>query len=153
MSLALQLCGIFAITQVKIGHAFLFPEFSEWPCLLQRISGTQLLPIQLLSHCSRRRLRPKPIVILHAAFCSPPTFGGTLFYSSWTAGLNGHEPHFQSGVFAGRAAACSHGVAGQPCLSFSLKKTSLCGTHTAAPSHCQALCSLYLPKRQKLSPS
>ena len=138
-----------------VGHA-LFPElcslWCEWSCLVATMAGTQLLPIQLLAQCSRRRLRPKSSILCTGPHL-PAMLGGTLqslpgaaFYSSWPAGHRGHELYFQCGLIAGRAAALVCGVPAQPRISSLLKKKCLCGTHTAVLSH-----SLHLPKRHKVS--
>ena len=77
-----------------------------------------------------------PQSLWHATFCS-----------SCTAGLSGNTLHFHYGFFVGRTPVrVSMGSLPYHASAPPLKK-SLCGTHTAAPSHGLALCAL--PKSRK----
>lgn len=115
------------------------------PAWLQRISGTQLLFIQPLVHCSHKWLRPKLFIL-----CSPPSpttldrvlqspQGATLC-SSCTTGWSRNKLCFQPDFFAGSDAAWTHRIPAQPCFSYPFKKL-LCGTYIAVPNH-WPLCTL-----------
>ena len=128
-------CSVeFAVLQVGVGCAFPFPEVCTpccmWPCLAAKnLRCTALAcpgPSPLLSQeaktqtlHSASRLSPQP--------CLTAMLGGVLqslcsaaFYTSWPGRLNGYEPCFQSGLFAGKAAAHVHGVPFQSRLHYLL---------------------------------
>ena len=126
------------------------------PAWLQRISSAQLLPVQLLVHCSLRRLRLKPSV-LHPAPYSPAMLGGApqsllcaAFLLVQLDPMDTNCAFDLASLLAEMLCVCTGSLPSHATASL-LKKKSLCGTHTIAPIHCLAPCTLYLPKRQKLS--